>query len=143
MRGRVVAVFINPEPGVVRSADLLVAHAGKGFEGDCHFGKRSRQALLIAEDEIAQFGYEAGQLCEQVTVAFPGLQSLATGTRLRAGTVELQIEGDCAPCTSMAKRLDEDPEEFKAKTAGHRGMLARVESDGEIRPGDEVILVQA
>lgn len=139
--GRVVALHLKSAPGQLQPVTELVAVAGKGFEGDRCFGQAFRQALFVAVDEVQAFGYQAGDLREQLTVELDGLQSLPSGTKLRAGEVDFEIEGDCAPCHGMAKRLGENPAEFVERTKGHRGMLAHVISEGKVRVGDEVTVL--
>lgn len=125
------------------AVDSLCAVAGKGFEGDRCFGQHSRQALFISTTNLGEFGYEPGDLREQITVDIEGLQGLAPGTRVQVGTCVFAIEGDCAPCDGMAKRLNEVPAEFKAKTSGKRGMLANVVEGGTLKIGDEVRVLGA
>jgi MOSC domain-containing protein YiiM len=136
----VVALHLKPATGVLEPVDCLEAVGGKGFVGDRCFGKRTRQVLLVSTRWLDEFGYEPGTLREQITVDLPNLQELPAGTRLFAGPVEIEIEEDCTPCTKMAQRLGEDPENFKAKTSLKRGMLAKVITDGRIKVGDEVRL---
>ena len=136
-------MHLKPAQGVLEVVDCLEAVAGKGFVGDRCFGKRTRQVLLVSTRWLDEFGYEPGTLREQITVDMPDLQELAIGSRLKIGEVELQIEQDCTPCTNMARRLGEDPENFKAKTSLKRGMLAMVKTNGRIKVGDEVRLLGA
>lgn len=141
MPGEVVALFLNPEPHQVVPVTRLEAHANHGIVGDTHYGKRTRQALLIGLAELEELGIEPGALREQITVQFPELQSLPKDTTLRVGSAEFTIEGPCEPCSSMAARLGEDSEIFKARTRGRRGMLARVSTSGVIEVGSEVSVV--
>lgn len=141
--GKVVALHLKPRPGELDSVDTLTAVAGKGFEGDRCFGQGTRQALLISTESLDLFGYQPGELREQVTVDLGGLQSLAPGTRIQAGQCLFVLEGDCAPCDGMARRLKEEPSEFKAKVKGNRGMLARVAEGGTIQIGGEVRVLGA
>lgn len=136
--GKVIALHRKPGPGALEPVSELQAIGGKGFVGDRCYGQGRRQALFVAADQLTAFGYEPGDLREQITIDFPGLQELPPGTRLAVGEVEFELEGDCAPCHGMAKRLGENPEAFVAKIARKRGMLARVLSDGVLRVGDEV-----
>lgn len=141
--GKVVALHLKPAPGELEPVDRLVAVAGEGFVGDGNYGRRKRQVLFVATDEIAAFGYAPGTLREQITVELAGLQSLPLGTIVQAGEASFEITMDCDPCTKMALRLGEDPVAFKAKTDRHRGMLAIVRDGGEIRVGDEVRVTHA
>ncbi len=142
-RGKVVALHLKPSPGALEPVERLVAIAGEGFVGDATRGRAKRQVLFVATDQIEAFGYAPGTLREQITVEFPGLQSLALGTVVRVGDASFEITMDCAPCTPMARRLGEDPEAFKAKVDRRRGMLAIVRDGGEIHVGDEVTVSDA
>lgn len=141
--GTVVALHLKSAPGKLDPVDELKAVAGSGFEGDRCFGQSIRQALFVATEEIDDLGYEPGDLREQLTVNFPGLQSLPSGTRVQVGEVLFEIEADCAPCHGMAKRLGEIPEEFVEKTKRRRGMLAKVLGSGVVRVGDPVRVLDA
>lgn len=140
-RGRVVSLHVKPQPGAQVAVDEVVAVEGKGLEGHKDFGRRHRQVLLLATETLDAFGYSPGDLREQILVELPGLQSLAEGARIQVGDAVFFIEGDCEPCSGMAVRLGEDPTEFKAKTAGRRGMLAGVAQSGRVRIGDPVAVL--
>ncbi|HMS53997.1 MAG TPA: MOSC domain-containing protein [Fimbriimonadaceae bacterium] len=118
----------------------LVAIPNEGFEGDRCRGSKQRQVLLINTESLDELGFQPGQLREQVTVEFPGLQALPIGSVVRVGDASFVITADCEPCTKMANNLGEDPEHFKARADRKRGMLANVLDGGTIRIGDEVIL---
>lgn len=141
-KGRIVALHLKPESGGVKPVEELVALDGLGFEGDKCAGRKTRQALFLSTESLNAFGYGPGDLREQMTVEFPGLQALAEGTRVQAGEAVFRIEGDCAPCGNMARYLGEDPTSFQEKMAGKRGMLATVERGGRIRTGDEVAVLE-
>lgn len=140
--GRIVALHLKPESGGVLPVETLTAIDGIGFEGDKCAGRKTRQALFISTDTLNEFGYGPGVLREQMTVEFPGLQSLAEGVRVQAGEAVFRIEGDCAPCGNMARNLGEDPTSFQEKMAGKRGMLATVERGGQVKTGDEVRVLE-
>jgi MOSC domain-containing protein YiiM len=140
--GRVVALHLKPPEGGVSPVEELVAVDNVGFEGDKCAGKKTRQALLISTESLREFGYEAGQLKEQVTVELPNLQNLPKGAMVQAGNVVFRIEGDCAPCGGMARALGEEPETFQAKMANKRGMLASIAKGGRLKVGDEVCVLE-
>ena len=143
IEAKVVALHLKPTPGQLQPVDSLSVVAGKGFEGDANFGRQERQSLFTTTEHLDSFGYPAGALREQVTVNLPGLQKLPAGAKIRVGDVVFEIEKDCTPCTGMANRLGEDPETFKAKTAFKRGMFAKAISDGSIRTGDIVTILES
>jgi MOSC domain-containing protein YiiM len=141
-KGRVVALHVKPPEGGVRAVEELQAETGVGFADDKCAGRRLRQALLLSTETLHDFGYEPGQLREQVTLELPGLQNLTPGVQVRAGNVVFRIEQDCAPCGNMARNLGEEPAEFQARLAGRRGMLCTVAEGGSVRVGDEVTVLE-
>ena len=90
---------------------------------------------------LAELGLEPGDLREQVTVAFGGLQDLTAGAKLQLGTAQVEITGDCAPCRTMARYLGEDPKEFVPRAMRKRGMLGVVIAGGRVEDGDEVTIM--
>jgi MOSC domain-containing protein YiiM len=103
--------------------------------------KRGHWAALEPVDavEATWIGLRPGDLREQVTVELPGLMSLAPGTRLRVGQAVLELTGRCEPCTHIGEHVGvDDPEAFRERLVGRRGMLARVSEPGPIRVGDPV-----
>lgn len=140
--GRIIALHLKPQKGELVRVESLSAVEGKGFVGDVHYGRESRQVLIVSSEELDELGYEPGTLREQVTVDLARLRTLAPGTKLKtSGGAVFVIEEKCAPCAHMAKRLDEDPEEFKAKTNGRRGQLAGVARSGGVHVGDQIEVV--
>jgi MOSC domain-containing protein YiiM len=152
--------FTKPEQDRIR---LL---SGLGVEGDAHLGEtvkhRSRVArdpsqpnlrqvhLIHAElhDELqaAGFSVSAGQMGENVTTRGVDLLKLPTGTRLRLGnTAVIEITGLRNPCLQlnhfqaglMAAVLDRDEHGELIRKAG---IMAIVLADGEVRPGDPIIV---
>lgn len=147
MSGRVVGLHILPEhrqrPQPVTEVRALV---GRGLEGDVHGKKRpdsNRQVLIIEQSMLAAMGLRPGDLREQITVEFPGLDRLAAGTRLRVGQATCELTGPCEPCTHIGGLLGiPDPRAFQQVLDGKRGQLARVvavDGEGVIRVGDPVV----
>jgi MOSC domain-containing protein YiiM len=135
-------------------------------EGDAHLGEtvkhRSRVArdpsqpnlrqvhLIHAElhDELraAGFAVSAGQMGENVTTRGIDLLGLPTGTRLRLGkTAVVEVTGLRNPCIQldrfqsglMAAVLGRDEHGALIRKAG---VMAIVLVDGEVRPGDPIIV---
>jgi MOSC domain-containing protein YiiM len=112
-----------------------------GLDGDRHAGRENgpRQILLMAVEDLRDLGLRPGDLREQVTVDLPGLMSLAAGTRLKVGPAVLELTGECTGCTHIGEHVGvEDPEVFRQRLVGRRGMLARVAEPGRIQVGDAV-----
>jgi MOSC domain-containing protein YiiM len=129
---------MKPARGGTRAAESLNLIAGEGIEGDFYKGSYDRQVLLLDASTLADFGYEPGDLREQILVDLPGLQSLEPGSRLAIGEAEVTITMDCAPCLHMANTLGADGEAFVRKLLGRRGMLGVVVASGRIEAGDPV-----
>ena len=120
----------------VSSANLIT---GQGIQGDRHLkkdGSRSkRQVLLMDEETLKDFNLAAGEIRENITVSGINLTQFTDGERLSLGpTVILKITGECEPCS----RMDEIRPGLQSLLDGKRGMLAYVESGGEIKIGDGI-----
>lgn len=110
-----------------------------GIEGDAHAGHWHRQVSLLSYDKVKAFnekgaGVEDGAFGENLVVEGLDFRSLPVGTRLYAGTVELemtQIGKECHSHCAIFKRMGECimPKE---------GVFAKVLKEGIIRPGDEM-----
>lgn len=145
MTGRVEMVWTKApqESEASQQRDFIELVANKGVLGDRHFGEASRpnrQVLLVGLDHLEALRLEPGTLREQITVDFPGLQDLAPGSVLQVGNAAIEITGDCAPCLTMAKYLNEDGHAFVNRSMGKRGMLGKVMEGGTVAPGDTVSL---
>tara|TARA_B100000686_G_scaffold82847_2_gene89539 strand:- start:8891 stop:9271 length:381 start_codon:yes stop_codon:yes gene_type:complete len=120
----------------VSSANLIT---GQGIQGDRHLkkdGSRSkRQVLLMDEETLKDFNLAAGEIRENITVSGINLTQFTDGERLSLGSsVILKITGECEPCS----RMDEIRPGLQSLLDGKRGMLAYVESGGEIKIGDGI-----
>ena len=140
--------------------------AGLGVEGDAHCGKtvkhRSRVAvdptqpnlrqvhLIHAElfEELAGKGFSLrpGDMGENVTTRGLDLLALPAGTRLRLGSEALvEVTGLRNPCVQIEAF---QPGLLKAVLGrdanGHlvrkAGIMAIVLEDGEVRPGDSIVV---
>jgi MOSC domain-containing protein YiiM len=108
---------------------------GLGIEDDCHRRPgSSRQVLLMAAENCAVFGLAPREVRENLVTRGLDLQSLPSGTRLRAGGAVLEITKDCAPCPF----IDTLRPGLRTRITGHRGMLARVVATGTVRRGDRI-----
>jgi MOSC domain-containing protein YiiM len=167
MNGTVQAVSCSPTHTFAKlnqgSIRLLT---GRGVDGDAHLGEtvkhRSRVArdpgqpnlrqvhLIHAElhDELWATGFavSAGQMGENITTRGIDLLGLPTSTRLRLGkTAVVEVTGLRNPCIQldrfqpglMAAVLDRDEHNNLIRKAG---VMAIVLADGEVRPGDPIIV---
>lgn len=147
-RGSVVGLQLLARHGEApRRVSQVRALVGRGLEGDLHGKTRatgSRRQVLILDSGVPRaFGLQPGDLREQITVDFPGLDGLPAGSRLRIGPVTFELAGGCDPCTHIGGLVGAaDPGAFERQLEGRRGQLARVvaaDGDGMLRLGDPVI----
>ena len=123
----------------LRTADSVLAVAGKGLEGDRHFheeGARPGQALtLVAAEEVEAVGLAPGESRRQVTVRGVDVNGLV-GKRFRVGEVECVGVELCEPCA----HLQEMTRPGIIKELAHRaGINADIVVGGTIRVGDPVV----
>jgi len=144
--------------------DRIRLVAGRGVEGDAHFGAtvqhRSRvardpsqpnlrQVHLIHEElhsELRAQGFrvDPGVMGENVTTRGLALLDLPTGTRLRLGAEAIvEVTGLRNPCSQldgfqqglMAAVLDRDA---NGQLVRRSGVMAVVLAGGEVEPGDRI-----
>jgi MOSC domain-containing protein YiiM len=149
----------------VRSSIRLLA--GLGVEGDAHLGEtvkhRSRvrrdptspnlrQVHLIHSElheelRAAGFDVDAGDMGENVTTRGVDLLRLPTGTLLRlGGEAVVEVTGLRNPCVQLdafrrgltAAVLERDADGALVRKSG---VMAVVREGGDVRPGDEVVVV--
>ena len=137
-QGVVRAVCISEKKGVekhsVPAGHFLVNF---GIEGDAHAGNWHRQVSLLSYDKVEAFNQrganvEDGAFGENLVVAGLDFRSMPVGTRLYAGTVELemtQIGKECHSHCAIYKRMGEC-------IMPREGVFAKVLKEGVIRPGD-------
>ncbi len=167
MSGTVQDVSCSPTHTFTKpKQESIRLFTGRGVEGDAHLGEmvkhRSRVArdpnqpnlrqvhLIHAElhDELRASGFvvSAGQMGENVTTRGVDLLRLPTGTRLRLGrTAVVEVTGLRNPCIQLdnfqqgllAAVLERDEDGALIRKAG---VMAIVLADGEVRPGDPIIV---
>src|SRR3989449_9420851 len=147
--GRVIGLHLliehqqRPEP--VRRARALV---DVGLDGSAPGKKKAgsrRQVLIVDRATLEALALRPGDLREQITVEFPALETLPSGTLLRVGEVTCELTGPCEPCTHIGQSLGvPDTVAFQQALQGRRGQLARivaVDGVGFIRVGDSMTLL--
>ena len=167
MSGVVMAVSQSPTYTFTKpKQDFIRLVTGSGVEGDVHSGETVKHRSRVARDpsqpnlrqvhlihaelhdelETAGFSVSAGQMGENVTTRGIDLLRLPTGTRLRLGeTAVIEVTGLRNPCIQlnhfqdglMAAVLGRDE---NGKLIRKAGIMAIVLADGEIRPGDPIIV---
>jgi MOSC domain-containing protein YiiM len=139
-KGTIVAVSLSRETGTrKRPAPSAVLKEDHGLVGDAHAGS-GRQVSLLAEESIAAMRAQGldvgpGDFAENLTTSGLVLHALPVGTRVRVGReVLLEITQIGKECHSAC--------EIRRLTGRcvmpTEGVFARVLEGGEVRPGDEV-----
>lgn len=114
--------------------------AGVGFAGDRKAKPGSkRQVLLFDRETIEAFGFQPGDLDENITTSGLALSQLQRGQQVRIGDVLLEVTIPRPTC----HKLDELRPGLGAELEGRRGMMSVVLRGGEIRVGDAIEIVDA
>lgn len=142
-RGRVRAICISKERGTEKQAvpegHFLVDF---GIQGDAHAGNWHRQVSLLSYDKVEAFNQRGadvsdGAFGENLVVEGIDFASLPVGTRLCAGTAQLemtQIGKECHSHCAIYNRMGEC-------IMPREGVFARVIQEGIIRPGDDMTAI--
>ena len=136
--GRIEAVCVSPEKGTAKqNIGQALLKEDYGLEGDAHAGSGHRQVSLLAAEKIEEFqktepGIRYGSFGENLVVRDIDPALLPVGTRLRCGTVLLeitQIGKECHSGCAIAQRTG-------TCIMPANGVFARVLTEGMIRTGD-------
>ncbi|MDO4329515.1 MAG: molybdopterin-binding protein [Lachnospiraceae bacterium] len=138
--GIVKAICISDVRGIekhsIPEAHFLVDF---GIEGDAHAGHWHRQVSLLSYDKVLAFNerganVDDGAFGENLVVEGIDFRALPVGTRLYAGTVQLemtQIGKECHSHCTIYQRMGEC-------IMPREGVFAKVVKEGIIRPGDKM-----
>lgn len=124
------AVDVSPKKG-------LVGDHYSGQSGNRHVTLIQAEHLPVVAALTGRDTLDPGVLRRNIVVS--GLNLLALkDQQLQIGDVQLQITGQCHPCSKMETALG--PGGYNAMR-GHGGMTAKVLAGGTIRQGDAVTVV--
>ena len=144
LAGEVIAVCASAEKGVRKqSVDSIELEVGTGVVGDAHSGAWHRQVSLLpdeAVDELRQVlpNLKAGDFAENILTRGLDLKSLPVGTVISIGETLLAV-------TQIGKKCHNDCEikRLVGKCAmPSEGIFTVVIRGGEVRPGDEVHVME-
>lgn len=145
LAGEVIAVCTSAEKSVRKqSVDFIELEVGTGVVGDAHSGAWHRQVSLLpdeAVDELRQVlpNLKAGDFAENILTRGLDLKSLPVGTVISVGETLLAV-------TQIGKKCHNDCEikRLVGKCAmPSEGIFTVVIRGGEVRPGDEVHVMEA
>jgi MOSC domain-containing protein YiiM/GNAT superfamily N-acetyltransferase len=139
----VSAIHVAPATKLpTRSVESVEAEAGRGLVGDRYHGSRHRhvtvQSLVDLEAASADLGAPVppGQTRRNITLS-SGPVPTKPGTRIRIGTVDLEVVRVAAPCRLMDEVIAPGAREALHQRAGS---VFRLLGSGTIRVGDVVEL---
>jgi len=163
LKGKVVAVCCNPEPGlpkpVVDSVHLI---ENWGVEGDFHAGSlvrhrylakkdpnrpNLRQALLVDAAVFAELAQQdiyigPGMMGENITIEGIDVMQLVEGTHLAIGSAIVEVIERRNPCLQLngidPRLLKAVVKKMPEKTIFKAGMMTRILQSGWVRAGDLV-----
>jgi molybdopterin adenylyltransferase len=143
-KGKVLAVNISEDKGTkktnVQSCSLLKDF---GLKGDAHAGPWHRQVSLLANESVEKMkakglnvGY--GDFAENITTVGLDLVHLPIGTEIRIGnSVILRVTQIGKECHERCAIYYQAGDCVMPK----EGIFAEVVNDGEVKVGDEIIIV--
>lgn len=144
-KGKVVAVCVSEKKGTqkteVPSINLV---PDWGIENDAHAGKWHRQVSLLALEKIEAFrergaDVEFGAFGENIITEGFDLRALPVGTRFRIGDALLeltQIGKECHDHCTIYYQVGEC-------IMPREGVFTIVLEGGEVKPGDEIEMIEA
>ena len=138
---RVLALFRpGPKGEAMEQLDRVEVLENFGFKGDRKARPGSkRQVLIMASETIRDFGFQPGDLDENITTGGLAVDELPRGQRMRIGDVLLETTIERPAC----HKLDELRPGLSETTRHRRGMMAVVLQGGEIHVGDTIEMVSA
>lgn len=144
------------EVGLPKRAVPRLVITTHGADGDYNEYRSTRlggdpdQAILLVTEEILLalrgegWPMAPGDFGENLTLGAVPEASLMPGTRLRVGTVELEVSKRCDPCSNLYHLpyvgRARGPE-FLRTTTDRRGWYARVRVPGTVSMGDAVAVL--
>ena len=163
LKGRVVAVCCNPEPGLPKPViDAVHLIENWGIEGDYHASSlvrhrylankdpnrpNLRQALLVDAavfTELAQQNIQIGpgMMGENITIEGIDVMQLPERTRLAIGSAVVEVIERRNPCLQLngidPRLLKAVVKKLPGKTVFKAGMMTRILQSGWVRAGDMV-----
>ena len=138
--GTLSSLFYSPESGRTSASELSFDR--EGIIHDKHHNKERDRSVLITSEEsyalVASHGIDAahGVLGENLLIDYNPYH-LPAGSRLKIGSVVLEISQHCTLCKSLTKVDSRVPKLLK----NDRGIFARVIEPGTAAAGDTVYLL--
>ncbi len=141
MIGRVVAVSISERRGTKKhNVPQVLLEVDKGIRGDAHAGPGLRQVSLLALESIRKMqargvDVKPGDFAENITTEGLELFSLPLGTKIRLGA---SVLGEVSQIGKKEHSQSEFFRQLGKFGIPREGIFIRVQQGGEVRPGDEI-----
>ncbi len=138
--GNISSLFCSTLNGRTPATELLLDT--KGIIKDKHYSKNIERSVLIASldsYELAKshgIDVPSGALGENLLIDYNPYH-LTAGSRLKIGSVTLEISQHCTLCKSLTEVDGKLPKLLK----NDRGIFAKVLEPGTIREGDDIYLL--
>lgn len=140
---KVIAVNISDRKGVIKQpVEVGECLVDFGIKGDAHGGNWHRQISLLGQESIDKMtamgveGLDPGKFAENLTTEGIELFTLPVGTQMEINGVLLevtQIGKECHTGCAIKRKVGDC-------IMPREGIFVKVLKNGEIRPGDEIIL---
>ena len=141
---KVIAVCISEQKGVRKhEVPEIEIRKGKGVVGDAHGDDPKRRVSLLGDESVDKLrgvfpGLKPGDFAENILTEGLVLYELPIGTRFMAGEVEFEVTQIGKECHHGCeiRRLTGDC------VMPREGIFAEVVTEGTIRPGDAITVLQ-
>ncbi|TLN00112.1 MOSC domain-containing protein [bacterium] len=140
----VVSINISKTKGTKKTPVQSAVIGFQGIEGDAHSGDWHRMVSLLAEESIekmraAGLKVGPGDFAENITTKGVNLLALPIGARFRVGPVILEMTQHGKECHTRCAIYHQAGDCVMPK----EGVFAKVIEVGEIKVGDEIIVLFA
>ncbi len=140
--GKILELFISVKDELNRTNKTNIDLDENGVKSDKFYGHNIQRSVLITSTASYNLSTQNdidmnyGQLGENILIDYNPYQ-LKEGTQIIIGDVTLEITQHCTLCKSLAKVNKRLPELLKE----HRGVFAKVISNGNIHKSDIIYLL--
>lgn len=126
-------LFTYCEEGYASSQHSIIANSsGLLTNRHCH---PWRHVLLLPSSTLAEFNLAPSQLKENIVLS-DDIHSLASGTVIQLGSVEVRLTFHCEPCQKLKPLVSPQ------KLFNKRGYLGQIINEGTISLGDSMVITK-
>ncbi|TAL18447.1 MOSC domain-containing protein [bacterium] len=138
-----VSINISDKKGMRKTPIPAVLITFTGLAGDAHSGDWHRMVSLLAEESIDKMramglDVKAGDFAENLTTRGLDLLALPLGSKIKVGPVLMEITQHGKECHTRCAIYHQAGDCVMPK----EGIFAKVLSEGEVKNGDEIVIVK-